>query len=149
MDVKQTLTAKWEGNETKMYLDSKGIPTIGRGHNLRDEPISQRAVDVIFEDDCDKHWQSVTEALPWVLALDSSRQADMFDLAYNMGIATLLTFHQFLQFVEAGQYEVASQDLIHTNYAAQVGQRALANAELIRLGEASPVWSTASSQATS
>lgn len=148
MDIKQTLTSKWEGLELKMYLDSKGIPTIGRGHNLRDVPITQRAADVIFEDDCDTHWQSLVQGIPWVRGLDSARQAAMFDLAYNMGIQTLLTFHQFLNYMKSGQYDTAAQDLLQTPYASQVGKRALGNAELIAHGEASPLWRTACSQAT-
>ena len=40
-----------EGWRNRMYLDSLGIPSIGVGHNLRDVPISDAAVEQIFADD--------------------------------------------------------------------------------------------------
>jgi lysozyme len=50
-DILKVQLAVDEGRKAKMYLDTVGKWTIGVGHNLSDKPISQRAIDVIFEDD--------------------------------------------------------------------------------------------------
>ena len=50
IDILQAQLTVDEGHKNFMYKDTKGIPTIGIGHNLN-KPISDRAVQVIFEDD--------------------------------------------------------------------------------------------------
>ena len=148
MDSKQRLVCKHEGVVLKMYQDSRGIPTIGIGHNLRDVPISQAAAYQIFEDDSTKAWGELVNALPWVASItDAARQAVLFDLAYNLGILSLLSFQTFLKYMQAGQWLEAAQDLSGTLWARQVPQRARDNIELIQLGVASPLWGSLSSQA--
>lgn len=113
-----------EGRRLKPYTDSVGKLTIGIGHNLSDNGISDAICDAIFKEDALAVINELNQALPWWQGMDEVRQRVLADLAFNMGIETLLTFGQFLGFMKSGSYSAAAQDLTHTKWASQVGARA-------------------------
>lgn len=125
-----------EGRKARMYRDTRGIETIGIGHNLRDRPISQRAIDLIFQDDLNDHTDELFHAFPWAWNLDEVRQAALIDLAFNMGIPTLRTFKQTLAAFEAGVFESAAIGLLNSKWFTQVGQRGPRIVKMVRTG----VW---------
>ena len=113
-----------EGRKNKMYLDSVGAWTIGIGHNLRDRPISDHAVDVIFEDDIADTERELVAALPWVTDLDPVRYCVLMNMSYNLGVAGLLEFRQMLAAVQAKDWDKAADAMIDSKWADQVGARA-------------------------
>jgi len=123
-----------EGRRNKMYLDSRGIQTIGIGHNLRDRTISDRAVDLIFEDDLDEHVADLFRAFPWAKDLDEVRQAAAIDLAFNMGIQTLSTFKNTMAAFRVGNWEATALGLENSRWYSQVGTRAPRIVKMIRSG---------------
>lgn len=127
-----------EGKRNKMYRDSRGIETIGIGHNLRDRPISDRAVNVIFEDDLNDHAGELFREFPWAAELDEVRQAALIDLAFNMGIPTLRTFKNTLAAFRAGVWEAAALGLEQSAWYQQVKTRAPRVVAMVRTG----VWPT-------
>lgn len=132
----RALLERNEGRRAKMYRDTKGIETIGIGHNLRDRPISNRAIDVIFEDDLNDHMAELFAAFPWAIDLDEARQAALIDLAFNLGIPKLRQFKNTLAAFKAGVYEAAALGLEQSLWFAQVGQRGPRIVAMVRSG----VW---------
>jgi len=126
---------RYEGKRNRMYLDSKGIPTIGIGHNLRDKSISDRAVAVIFEDDLGDVARALERELPWVAALSLPRQAVLYDMAFNMGLGGLLGFAKMLAALKADQWDEAAKEMLDSDYHKDVGRRAEDLAQQMRSGE--------------
>jgi lysozyme len=59
-----------EGLRLKPYRDTVGHLTIGIGHNLDAKPISNRAADVILEDDIADVLKDLDRAIPLWRQLD-------------------------------------------------------------------------------
>lgn len=129
----QELLKKHEGLRLKMYLDSLGIPTIGYGFNLRDNPITQEIAQELLELVLSPIVSKLS-AYPWFTQLNEDRQAAIVDMAYNMGISNLLQFHHMLQALQGGNYQEAASQMLNSLWAKQVGIRAQEDAEIIRTG---------------
>lgn len=134
-----------EGDKLVAYLDTKGILTVGRGHNCRAKPvigivkpgdtITQEQDDALFEDDVAEACAELDKHLPWWRNLDSDRQNVMIDLAFNMGINTLRTFHNTLSYVKNGMWEQAAEGMKHSLWHEQVGARAVWLENAMRKGQ--------------
>jgi lysozyme len=127
--------ARHEGRRNKMYKDSVGVETIGIGHNLRDRPISDAAVDQIFSDDLAETERELLEHAPWIGDLDDARQGVLLDMAFNLGVAGLLAFHATLAAIQRGDYFTAAAHMMDSVWAKQVGLRAEELAEQMRSGD--------------
>ena len=124
-----------EGERLKMYLDSRGVPTIGVGHNLRDKAISKRASRTILEDDINDATSGLVTALPWVLALDEVRKGALQNMAFNLGVQGLLEFKKALAYMQQGAYQNAAGEFLNSAWAEQVGPRAHRLAQQIASGQ--------------
>ena len=124
-----------EGKKNKMYLDSKGIPTIGIGHNLRDKPLTERAIQVIFEDDMADAEADARHLIKSFDALNDVRKAVIVNLAFNMGFTVLSQFKQTIAAIESGDYGKAAAHMLNSTWASQVGERAQRLAEQMAKGE--------------
>jgi lysozyme len=128
-----------EGKRYKRYLDSRGIPTIGIGHNLNasplpagwTEPLTDAQVDQLFQQDIAGTLSRIATRLPWVAQQPQAIQLALSDMGFNMGVGQagppatgLMGFHTFLGLVQAGNYSAAADDLVGTLWAKQVGNRA-------------------------
>lgn len=129
-----------EGFDLKAYPDSEGFSTIGYGHNLQAHGqtnitscTEQQAEAWLLEDLQTVNLQ-LQKFLPWVFRLDVVRRGVIQNMAYNMGIHTLLEFKTFLGLVQTGKYEAAADDELHTKWARQVGQRAQRLSAQMRTG---------------
>jgi lysozyme len=101
-------------------------------------PLSDAAIDFLLNEDIEDHTRELFAALPWVAELDPVRQAVLIDMAFNMGVPTLLTFKQTLATIRRGDYELASMQMLQSLWADQVGkrpgQRAHTLAKMMRTG---------------
>lgn len=113
-----------EGKKNLMYHDRFGVETIGIGHNLRAKRISDAAVAQIFNDDIADVERDVERELPWTAALSLPRQAVIFDMAFNLGIAGLLDFTKMLAAIQSEDWVTAAKEMQQSRWAGQVGRRA-------------------------
>ena len=58
-----------EGTRLRLYYDSRGVPTIGRGRNLRDVGISVAECDMLTADDIDAAETALDAHVSWWRAL--------------------------------------------------------------------------------
>ena len=140
LDKLRTLLALHEGREKYPYKDTRGILTIGIGHNLQ-EGLSDEAIDFIFEEDLSNKLQDA-ETLPWFDELDEVRKAAILDMLFNMGLPTFRRFRRTIDFMAAGMYTEASEEILRgsrpdgkSHYYAQVGKRAERISAMLRTGE--------------
>ncbi len=141
-----------EGIRLKPYLDTTDHLTIGVGRNLdgnplsadelafighdcRSKPITVRHAIVLLENDIDKTVAAITRALPWFVKLDDVRQRVLVNMAFNMGLTTLLTFKNTLRFIDQGAYKQAAFNMLASRWATQVGKRAQRLARMMETGQ--------------
>ena len=103
-----------EGKRYKLYADSKGVPSIGIGRNLRDVGVSDDEIALMFFNDIYRVGDELSKNLPWVSDLDEVRLRVFYDLCFNMGIGGLLQFHHMLSAAKAGDFNTAADELNHS-----------------------------------
>jgi lysozyme len=118
-----------EGLRLMMYRDTKGILTIGYGHNLQARPITKRAAQAILEDDMEATEDELLALFPWVVELDPVRQMAVFDMAYNMGANKLKNEFSTppngsMCRIERGEFAAAGTQLRQSKWYDDVGSRA-------------------------
>lgn len=133
--VADNYVAKHEGEVLTPYKCSRGVLTIGRGHNL-EHGISKAASDFIFKEDMDKAEADLKKYLPDVYDnLDANRQLVLIDMCFNLGIGGLLKFKKMLAAIKSGDYAKATEELMDSAYAQQVPERAEENKNILLTGE--------------
>lgn len=134
-----------EGDRLVAYLDSKGILTCFRGHNcvIRPVPGIEKPGDIgtpeqdeqCFQDDVADACTQLDSHIGWWRNLDSDRQNVMLDLCFNMGIGTLCTFHNTLRYIQNGDFKAAADAMANSEWARQVGARAVWLENAMREGQ--------------
>ena len=123
-----------EGVRLKPYKDPVGKLTIGAGRNLTDVGISHTEAAFLLENDITRAQTGLLARYPWFADLDSVRQAVLVNMAFNMGLSSLASFIHTLDCVARGQYGEASDRMLESKWAKQVGQRAVELAAQMRTG---------------
>lgn len=67
--------------------------------------------------------------------LDDNRAAAVVDLAYNLGVAGWLAFKNTNRMLAKGEWVDAAHNLLDSQYAKDVGQRAVRIATMLKTGE--------------
>lgn len=129
------LLALHEGNKRFPYKDTVGKTTIGIGFNLTDVGLYPEEIEFILNNRLRLLESELSRHLPWLDQLDPVRLAVVFDMAYNMGVPVLLTFKTTLGRIKDGNYLGASQSMMQSLWARQVGRRAVRLSEMMRKGE--------------
>lgn len=127
----------------KVYPDpkTKGPPwTVGLGHTGPDVKegetwTEERCWHAFYNDysiaeGAAKH---VIGASCWA-QLSEPRRAVLTDMAFNMGEARLRNFRLMLDAIQYGQWERAKAEMLDSQYARDVGGRAIKNANVMLTG---------------
>jgi lysozyme len=128
------LLKKHEGVMLKAYKDSVGKLTIGVGRNLDDVGISGDEAEYLLKNDIDRCLYDLKTHLPWYLNLSENRQIVMIDMCFNLGIGGLLEFKNTLASIQSGDYQKASEQMLQSKWATQVGNRATELSEMMKEG---------------
>jgi len=135
MDSAANLLMLDEGFKQFVYKDTKGIPTIGFGRNLRDKGISKAEAEWLLQNDIRDTYQELLRNIPWICQLNEARQAVLCDLAFNLGIVGFMAFKSFLGFVQRCQWQQAAEDLLKTEVAKQEPLRIARLARILETGQ--------------
>jgi len=114
-----------EGVRLKPYYCTSGKLTIGVGRNLEDVGISRSEAQFMLENDIIRVMKQMDESIPFWRELSQVRQLVLLDMAFNLGVFGLTKFRNTLALLEAGEYEAASEEMLNSRWAEQVGQRAI------------------------
>ena len=135
MDI-QTLIAKHEGDRLRMYQDTANPPkwTIGRGHNIEDKGISQAVSDLMFKEDIADVYSDIAQ-FKWVRDLSIVREAVILDMVFNLGITRFKKFKKTIAHLAAGDYYLASIEMLDSKWARQVGRRAITLSHMMKTGK--------------
>tara|TARA_B100001094_G_scaffold73267_1_gene69549 strand:+ start:5034 stop:7193 length:2160 start_codon:yes stop_codon:yes gene_type:complete len=125
-----------EGLRLNKYNDSRGFPTIGYGHLVeRNENISdtitESQADSLFEKDYQDHKKAAMK-IPGYTNASVQQKAALIDLTFNMGPEWVDGFPKFKEAFASGNYDVAANELIDSNWYSQVNTRGPVIVDLIR-----------------
>ena len=123
-----------EGFRSKPYRCTSGALTIGIGYNLDAGMPFDEAV-LLMRHRIDKIRRALLERLEWFPKLNEARQAALVSMAFQMGLAGLLSFKRTLASIAAGDYEQASREMLESKWARQTPKRAQRTAYMIRYGK--------------
>ena len=124
-----------EGCRLMPYTDTTGHITIGVGRNLTDIGITYAEATNMLANDIANADRKLKAACPWVASLDGPRYGALLNMAFNLGVAGLLSFRQFLTACQNGQWEVAAHEMLESKWAEQVGSRAQRLSQQIETGQ--------------
>lgn len=123
-----------EGKRNKPYKDTVGKITIGIGRNLDDVGVSDIEARYLLDNDIDRVVRGLDLHLPWWRKLDDVRQEVLVNMAFNMGLASLLGFQNTLAAVRDGRYDDAAEGMRNSLWFQQVGDRARRLIAMMRTG---------------
>ena len=122
-----------EGYKSRPYLDTTGHLTIGIGHNLNAAGLCRAAILAQLRFDIAEKEAHLDAKLPWWRGHPPAVQRVLVNLAFNLGIAGLLTFTTTLAHIKAKRYAQAADALMaNKRYVKQIGQRANRLAKQLR-----------------
>lgn len=123
-----------EGLKLKPYRCTAGKLTIGIGRNLDDVGITESEARYLLENDLQRCHRECLLSFSWYADLDEARQSVICEMCFNLGLARLKAFKKMLKAVEMGNFAVASQEMLTSKWAMQVGNRAKTLADVMKRG---------------
>lgn len=123
-----------EGCELMPYKDTLNKLTIGIGRCLDERGITMDEAEFLLKTDISIVMTELNDSFPWWNNLSEKRQLIMCDLVFNLGMPKLKKFVKFLAAMEEEKWLNAHDELLDSNYADQVPNRAKRNAQTILKG---------------
>lgn len=128
-----------EGVVAHAYQDHLGFWTIGVGRLIdkrKGGRLTDEEIDYLLANDVARFETELDDRLPWWRDLDPVRQRVILNMAFNLGVAGLLGFKNTLAAIKAKRWSAASQGMLASKWAKQVGLRADRLAKMMRTGAA-------------
>ena len=125
-----------EGLELKPYQCTADKTTIGVGRNLQDVGITKDEAKYLLQNDIDRILKEV-EHWSFLEKLNEPRQAVILDMVFNMGVTRFNanTWVKTFAAIQNEEWEKASNEMLDSKWAKQVGQRAIRLSQMMRKGE--------------
>jgi lysozyme len=144
----RTSLIKHEGKKEYAYRDSLGYWTIGIGHFLgggrevytpRMTIVTSNEMDALLTKDIENAEGRLSDICSERLlydwrSLDDVRQRVLVEMSFNLGYR-LATFRQFFGALNARDWKTAADEMLDSQWAIQVGNRATTLARMIETGE--------------
>ena len=128
----QAMLIHQEGMKLRAYHDSVGKLTIGCGRNLDDKGISDEEALHLLNNDIADAIDDVRHNFSCYDQLSRARQMVLVSMAFNLGRDGLSKFVRFIASVHLGKWEEASEHMLDSRWAKQVGIRAEILARMLR-----------------
>lgn len=129
----KTIIGRHEGLRTRLYKDSVGKLTIGFGRNVEDVGIRVSEAQLMLENDIEDVETQLMRLVPCFQALSTNRQIVLVDMGF-MGVTKLMQFRKMFAALDQRDFETAADEMLASTWAAQVGQRAVELAAMMRAG---------------
>jgi lysozyme len=124
-----------EGVKNTLYKCTSDKWTIGVGRNLEDVGLSEEEIDMLLLNDIVRTKELMDDYIPWHSDLDEVRQEALINFVFNVGIGTTMKFKNAMAALEEHDYDTASTEMLDSNWAKQVGNRAIEITQMIKTGE--------------
>lgn len=147
MNLKERLMVH-EGIELKPYMDccgkcwrecgcdpdQTGKLTIGVGRNLEDVGITQDEALAMLDSDIAKS-RADADTFYWFGNLNAARQDVVVEMIFNLGLEGFREFKETIKATANENWGLASAEMLNSEWANQVGMRAVTLAKIMLSGE--------------
>jgi len=131
------LLIRHEAEVNHAYEDSEGWLTIGVGHLIDERKggkISHAASMFILDEDIAEVMGQCDRAFDWYDELDETRKIVVLNMVFNLGINSFKKFKKTIHYIDIENYELASEEMLASKWARQVGIRAIELSEMMKNG---------------
>ena len=114
-----------EGLVLKPYKCPVGKLTIGYGHNLEDNGLSQSVCEYILIEDIEEAKRNLYAIFTkdFFNTLKDQQKIALIDMMFNLGLSKFLTFKKFIKAVKERNWDKASVEMIHSKAYIQAKRR--------------------------
>ena len=147
--------AEHEGTRAKVYIDTRGHPTVGIGFNLDrhgaaaalagvganyaavragTQSLTNDQIDALARSDIEAAVNDASGLVSNFGELSAARQFVIVDMVFNLGSAGFGAFHQTIAAIEKGDFAKAADEMKESAWYGQVGSRAVSDCALMRSG---------------
>jgi|TARA_R100001530_G_scaffold94_2_gene164 lysozyme len=133
-EITETLK-RHEGVRQYAYRCPAGYWTIGAGRNIDENSgrgLSDDEIDYLLQNDISLSMDELQNTFSWFGELPKQVQGVLVNMHFNMGLYTLRKFRNMLDALERGEYNRAADEMLDSNWADQVGNRALELSDIVR-----------------
>ena len=123
-----------EGIRLTVYDDTRGIPTIGIGRNLRDPGISMHEAMLLLDHDISAVLEDL-KTFSWWAGLDAVRQRVVANMRFNLGPTRFRAFKATIAALDAGDYTRAAAQMRQSRWYTQVGIRSRRLVQMMETGK--------------
>lgn len=134
----EELLKREEGFIPHAYQDHLGYWTIGYGKLIdkrKGGGITKEEGMYLLRNEVARQYEEIVDAIPWIAQLDENRRTILQAMAFQMGVAGLLSFRKTLQAVRTGDYALAAKGIRGSKWAQQTPGRAERMAKAMETGE--------------
>jgi len=124
-----------EGVEKYPYECTAGYLTIGVGRNIEERGLSDDEIDYLLDNDIQIVIDELADTYDWFFDLSEVRQRVVADMVFNLGLPRFAQFKNMIAAIEAEDYVQASNEMMDSKWAQQVGLRASRLAEMMETNE--------------
>ena len=134
-----------EGYKYETYHDHLGFLTLGVGHLVLDTdpeinkpvgtPVSEERIKECLNNDLDIVCEELDKNMSWWRGLDGTRQRVLANMCFNLGYPRLSKFVKFIAAMQKGDWKKASEEMMDSKWATQVGNRAVRLQQMVIQGE--------------
>ena len=129
------LIIKHEGKKLYPYRDSVGKLTIGVGHNLDDNGLSNAAVEFILDEDIQIAVNELIDIFEDFDTLPDGVKSVLVDMMFNLGYNRFKGFKKMIAAIRNHDYELAAKEAADSKWCSQVGTRCTENCAILAKGE--------------
>jgi lysozyme len=134
----EELLIREEGFIPHAYQDHLGFWTIGYGKLIdkrKGGSITKEEGLYLLRNEVNAQYEAIRDEIPWIAKLDETRRTILQAMAFQMGVAGLLSFRKTLQAVKTGDYALAAKGIRASLWAQQTPGRAERMAKAMETGE--------------
>ncbi len=113
-----------EGLKLKPYHCTANKMTIGYGRNIEQRGITELEAVELLDNDVIYLFDALPKKIEFFNHLDKPRADILVNMAFNLGVNGLLKFKNMLKALEMGDHATAAKEMLDSQWASQVGERA-------------------------
>jgi lysozyme len=111
--------------------DAHNTLEVGYGLNLNRRGLYRDEADWLVIQEVTRLYGWLS-SFDWFLRMSPLRQAALLDMAYDLGEDGVDEFARMIAWLDQNDYASAADEMLHSKWADQVGQRAIDDAVLMR-----------------
>lgn len=112
----------------------EGNITIGVGHNLDVNPLSEQVILLQLYDDCTEVYEGCISLFPRFKSFTINRRIALLDMAFQLGMQGLKDFENMVEAINTSQWDIAYKECLDSLYATKHSKRAKTNALKVKYG---------------